>query len=285
MNGILVIDKPEGLTSRDVVNIVSKQLHTTKVGHTGTLDPLATGVLVLAVGQATKIIELLTSNDKEYLAQVQMGIKTDTLDVTGNVLLKKTVETNILEKIPQVLESFQGTYLQEVPIYSAVKVKGKRLYEYARSGQVVALPKRNVTIKKIDLVTLDQTTFTFSCHVSKGTYIRSLIRDIGKKLELPCTMKNLRRTKQGIFSLEDAFTMDDIERENYRFISILDALKDYPKAIVNSDIEKKVRNGVVIPKCFDGKLGVICNQKNELLAIYQENEKDKETVKPWKVFS
>lgn len=285
MEGILVIDKKEGITSRDVVNIVSKKFNIKKVGHTGTLDPLATGALVVAIGKATKIIELLTSDDKEYFVEVKMGIKTDTLDITGNILEEQEIKEENLEKIKEILESFVGTYLQEVPVYSAVRVKGKRLYEYARNHEEVNLPKRNVTIKNITLHSIKKDEFSFSCHVSKGTYIRSLVRDIGEKLGIVCTMKTLRRTKQGIFSLDQACTIEDLENDKYNLISLLDALKNYPQVIIDKALEKKIRNGVAIKRCFDGNLGVLYNEEKELLAIYQKDERDEELIKPWKVFS
>lgn len=285
MDGILVIDKPSGMTSRDVVNIVSKSLNIKKVGHTGTLDPLAEGVLVLAVGKATKIIELLTSEEKEYIAQVQIGLLTDTLDITGEVIETKSIPNNITEILPDVLEKFLGTYEQEVPLYSAVHVNGKRLYQYAREKQQVELPKRQVTIKKIELLDQTSETFTFSCHVSKGTYIRSLIRDIGQELKCPCCMKHLKRTKQGIFSLDDAFTIDDIKNQHYQFIPIQKALSSYPKVIIKKEQVKQVKNGVILPKCFNGQYALLCDEEGCLLAIYQENQKDEKTMRPWKVFS
>ena len=151
MDGIIVVNKPKGITSRDVVNNVCKLLNTKKIGHTGTLDPIATGVLVLCVGKATKLVEILTSNDKEYVATVKLGILTDTLDTAGTIIKKKHVnlDKNELEK---VLNSFVGTYNQEVPIYSAIKINGKKLYEYAREKKEVILPKRMVEIKKIELL-------------------------------------------------------------------------------------------------------------------------------------
>ena len=151
MNGILIIDKPKGITSRDVVNNVIKIFNTKKVGHTGTLDPLATGVLVVCVGKATKLVSELTSTDKEYIASVTLGIKTDTLDSMGSVLFSEDA-IKAKEEIINVLNSFIGSYEQEVPIYSAVKINGKKLYEYAREGIDIELPKRKVEIKEIELL-------------------------------------------------------------------------------------------------------------------------------------
>ena len=151
MNGILLVNKEKNYTSRDIVNIVSKKLKTRKVGHTGTLDPLATGVLVLCIGNATKLVEILTSTEKEYEAEIILGIKTDTLDITGNILKEEnTFKTK--EEIESVLQKMTKKYEQTVPIYSAVKINGKKLYEYARNNEEIELPKRMVEIKKLELI-------------------------------------------------------------------------------------------------------------------------------------
>ena len=159
-NGILIINKDKGYTSRDVVNIISKEFGTKKAGHNGTLDPLATGVLVICLNRYTKLNELLASNEKEYIAEVTLGIKTDTLDREGKVLEEKETVVN-KEDLEKTLKKYETTYEQEVPIYSAVKVNGKKLYEYARSGEKVILPKKKVTIKKIELLKFKANKFTF----------------------------------------------------------------------------------------------------------------------------
>lgn len=273
------------MTSRDVVNILNQQFHIQKIGHTGTLDPLATGVLVIAIGQATKIIDLLTSEEKEYVATVQMGMETDTLDVTGNILKQESVPSFSFEQIEEVLSHFLGTYEQEVPLYSAVHVNGKRLYQYAKEQQEVTLPKKTVTIHNIKLLQKRQDTFSFSCRVSKGTYIRSLIRDIAKQLQVSCCMKELVRTKQGNFTLEEACSIEDIKANRYHLFTIEEALSTYPKVVVSKENVKKVQNGVILPKQFTGKKALLCDENGKLLAIYQENSKDPHTMRPWKVFS
>ena len=154
-NGILIIDKEKGVTSRDVVNQVCKKLSTKRIGHTGTLDPLATGVLVLAVGEATKLVPFLTSSEKEYIAEVLLGVFTDTLDITGNTLKEEKVQVSE-DDVRQVLEDFPKRYEQEVPKFSAVHVGGKRLYEYARSDIEVVLPKREVEIKELELLSFEK---------------------------------------------------------------------------------------------------------------------------------
>ncbi len=283
MDGIIVIDKPQGVTSRDVVNLVAKKFHTSKVGHTGTLDPLATGCLVIAIGQATKIIELLVDHDKTYVAEVKMGYRTDTLDISGQILEKTEVPPLDAKELTRHLEHFVGTYEQEVPLFSAARVNGKKLYQYARAGQEVTLPKRPVTIEEIKLLNLSPDSFTFSCHVSKGTYIRSLIRDIGNELKIPCVMQNLRRTNLGIFSLEDACTIDDLEQDHWKLFSIPEVLKD-PVITLNEEEARQVMNGMKLPKRFSGPRGVLLDPKGTLLAIYQEDAKDPTKMRPWKVF-
>lgn len=282
MNGIILIDKPKDYTSRDIVNIVSKKLQTKKVGHTGTLDPLATGLLVLCIGKTLKLSEPLVSTKKEYIATMTFGIETDTLDITGNIVKRDSKTKKITTKdIETVLKKYTGKIIQEVPKYSSVKVNGKKLYEYARKGEEVVLPKREVEIFNIEpLSEINNNTFTFKCTVSKGTYIRSLIRDIGVSLGTYATMSDLRRTKQGIFNIEDAYTLEDIENNNYKILDAKDVLK-LPKVIVDKNLEFKVKNGQVLTKFFKEDKAMIINQNNELLAIYQK--KDDTYVKPYKM--
>ena len=287
-SGILIINKPKDMTSRDVVNIASKKLGTRHIGHTGTLDPIATGVLVLGVNEGCKIIELLTSVEKEYIAEVLVGVETDTLDSTGKVINTYNIENLDDSKINEVLNSFIGKYEQEVPKYSAVHVDGKRLYEYAREGLDVVLPKREVEIKEIELVSsLEKENnlykFSFRVVVSKGTYIRSLIRDIGLKLGVACTMNNLKRTKQGNFNINDSISLEEIDSS--KLTSIQDAL-GYSRLTVeaNTDLENKIKNGAILNIQLDQDYLLILNDNNELLAIYQPYSKDISKCKPYKVF-
>ena len=177
---VLLVNKEKNMTSFDVVNEISHLFGIKRVGHTGTLDPLAEGVLIVTIGKATKVVELLTATYKEYIAGVKLGIKTDTLDITGTILNEKEIPD--LSKLNETINNFKKTYLQEVPIYSAVKVNGKKLYEYARNNETIELPKKEVTIEEIELLEQKEDTFTFKTLVSKGCYIRSLINDIGKSL-------------------------------------------------------------------------------------------------------
>lgn len=281
LSGVLVIDKEKGMTSRDVVNIVSRYFYTKKVGHTGTLDPLATGVLVLTIGKATRISELLTATLKEYIAKVKLGILTDTLDITGTVLKKENVPKFL--PISEVLASFQKTYLQEVPIYSAVKVKGKKLYEYARENKEVILPKKEVTIQSIELLEQCTDTFTFRTTVSKGTYIRSLIRDFSVSLGISATMMELRRSRQGHFSLEQAFSLAEIKEGKAKLLTLEEALSNYPQIMVDEVVEQKVKNGQKLwnREQLEGTF-VVLNQQKKLLAIYRG---EGEQLLPWKVLT
>ena len=269
-SGIIVVNKPSGYTSREIVNIISQKLKTKKVGHTGTLDPLASGVLVICFGKATKLCELLTSEKKEYIAEVILGVNTDSLDITGNILSEE-YKYIAKEDIEKALKSFKKTYDQEVPLYSAVKVNGKKLYEYARSGTKVMLPKKKVTIYDISLLDYnfkEKVTFTFKCTVSKGTYIRSLIRDIATSLNTYGTMTSLTRTRQGKFTLDDVFSLETIKNDNYKVLKITDVL-DIPKKIVNDEMKRKIINGGKIKN--EGTI-LYVDKDNNPLAIY-ENEK------------
>lgn len=288
MNGVIVVNKEKDYTSRDIVNIISKKLNIKKVGHTGTLDPLATGVLVICVGKATKLVELLTCEDKEYIAEVILGISTDTLDITGNILKEKDViinKTSILE----CLNKLQGEYEQEVPIYSAVKINGKKLYEYARNNEEVKLPKRKVKIKKLELIgdikySDSKTIFKIKCLVSKGTYIRSLINDIATNLNTIGCMKSLIRTKQGNFKIENSYSLEDIKNDNYELLDIDNLLDNLYVVKVDNYLENKIRNGSILKNLYKDDVIVFKNLNNELLAIYQIYEKDKTKIKPWKMF-
>ena len=270
-NGILIINKDKDYTSRDVVNVISKEFGTKKAGHNGTLDPLATGVLVICLNRYTKLNKLLASNEKEYIAEVTLGIKTDTLDIEGTVLEKKEtyIKKNDLEK---ALQKFVGDYEQEVPIYSAIKVNGKKLYEYARSGEEVILPKKKVTIKKIELLDFEGDKFTFKCLVSKGTYIRSLIRDILDDLGVIGTMSNLTRTKQGIFAIKDAYSLEEVRKGNYKLLNIKDVL-DIDKVTVSNDLKFKILNGNKIKGNYSDMV-LFLDEDGRELAIYKKDNDD-----------
>ena len=282
--GILIIDKPKGYTSRDIVNTVGRFLGTTKVGHCGTLDPIATGVLVIGVDSGLKILEFMGHDTKEYIARVKYGIKTDTLDITGNIIEENKEYHVDNKKLKKVLKEFKTKYLQEVPLYSSVKLNGVRLYKYAREGKEVELPKREVEILEIELLESYEDGFSFRCLVSKGTYIRSLIRDIGERLGVLCTMEELRRTKQGVFDIENSYTLSDIENNNYSFIPLAKVLENFYSTIVDSDMEFKIKNGALLPNIYNEEMVVFKNIKGEVIGIYEPYVKDINKIKPIRVF-
>ena len=287
MNGIIVVNKEENYTSRDIVNIVSKALKTKKVGHTGTLDPMATGVLVICVEKATKLVEILMDHDKEYIAEVCLGVNTDTLDITGNILNEEDINVS-KEDIINVLDSYIKTYDQEVPVYSAVKVKGKKLYEYARNNKEVKLPKKKVTIHDIkligDVVYKDNKTyFKIKTRVSKGTYIRSLIRDIGKSLNTYGCMTSLIRTRVGDFSISDAISLDDIKNNNIKMMDTKLALTNYKQVTTDTKLENKIKNGSIIPNIYNEEEILFLDQNGNLLALYKKYDKNPDFLKPWKM--
>lgn len=286
MNGIIVLNKEANLTSREVVNKVCKILNTKKIGHTGTLDPFATGLLVLCIGKYTKLASIITNYEKEYVALIELGTLTDTLDITGSVI-KKEYTHFTSSQIDKVLKEMTTTYLQEVPIYSAIHKDGKRLYELARNGINVKLPKREVTIKslvRISDVTYHngKTRFMIKTTVSKGTYIRSLARDIALKLKTIGIIISLNRTKLGDFKIEDSYTIEDIKNNNFKLVSDDEIFKDYFRVTVNQELETKIKNGAILPNIYKKLPVAFYNEQGKILALYKKYQEDK--IKPFKTF-
>lgn len=281
LNKIILINKEKNYTSRDIVNIISKKFKTKKVGHFGTLDPLATGLLVIGINSLTKIGNFPLFDDKTYKAEVLIGTSTDTYDITGNIM-KQEIKDITQTKLEQTLKSFIITYNQEVPIFSATKVNGKKLYEYARKGEKVTLPKKEVTIYDIKDIKLykknNNKYFSFICKVSKGTYIRSLINDISKKLDIPLCMSNLERLSQGIFNIKDANTLEDIKNDNYKLLDIRDIL-DVKVVEIPKNQEKIIQNGGVIPKTSNNY--ILYTKDKEDLFLYGPY---KDKMKPYLTF-
>ena len=270
MNGLIVVNKKTDMTSRDVVNILCKKFNTKSIGHTGTLDPIATGVLVCLIGRYTKLVNIITAHEKEYIATLKLGILTDTLDITGNIIDTKKYDED-LNKINEVLKSFIGKYMQEVPSYSAIIVNGKRLYKYAKENIKVELPKREVEIYNIKLLEYNQDIIKFKVKVSSGTYIRSLIRDIGQKLNTYATMTNLIRTKVGNYDINTSYTIDDIKNDNYDLLTYKDIFKDYKIYELNDNEYFKVKNGQKIKLDINDK-EVVFTYKNEYIALYEKED-------------
>ena len=290
MDGILIVNKPKQYTSHDIVAKVKKITHQ-KVGHTGTLDPMATGVLPLLLGQGTKLSKYLIDHDKVYEATIQLGAKTDTADAEGKVIEEKQVNFQNLdmENVQKVLQSMKGKQIQLPPIYSAIKVKGKKLYEYARENKEVEIPKREIEIYDIQLLEVkkQEATISFRVHCSKGTYIRTLCENITEKLETVGYMKELIRLQVGEFKLEQSVTMEQIEenKENPLFwqshvISIQSFFKDLPELSLTQKeyvlffngvkLFRKVKNGYYNIKTSTGEwmgIGIVEEQflKRELL--------------------
>lgn len=269
MNGILIVNKSEGFTSRDVVNKLSKVFNTKKIGHTGTLDPIAKGVLVVVIGKYTKLCEDLTQTYKEYIATFKLGILTDTLDITGKILDEKDV-TVTEEEIRNVIASYKCVYDQEVPIYSSVKINGRKLYEYARNGENVVLPKRKVDIKNIEVIDINKDIVKIKCLVSKGTYIRSLIRDIGSSLNTFATMTDLIRIKQGIFDIMDSYTLEDIENGNYKLIDLEDVMDIC--VIDDNTYLKDVTNGVKLKLNIKNEYILFKHEGNNIALYKKDND-------------
>ena len=247
MDGILLVDKPRGYTSHDVVNVLRKAYHTKKVGHTGTLDPDATGLLVVGLNKGTKIMKYLNQDDKEYVATICFGVATDTLDATGAIVATSSLTD--LSHVDDVLQSFQGEYVQTPPMYSAVKYNGKRLYEYAREGiDIPDRPSRMITIHAIERigdVTMedDRAYATYRVHASKGVYVRVLSYDIGQRLGMAAHNFALRRTKAGAFHLDDAMPLDDIIQTTPPPIPMAAALRDLEPVVATPQQIEDIRHG------------------------------------------
>lgn len=263
MDGILLINKEKNMTSHDVVNKVRRVFHTKKVGHCGTLDPDATGVLVLCVGKATKALQFLTSEEKQYIATLSLGKSTDTYDASGKVIEEK--EFSGVENVEEVLKSFIGKQKQIPPIYSAIKVNGKKLYEYARNNQEVEIEPRDIEILDIELLNIKDNTIQFKVDCSKGTYIRSLCVDIASSLGYPGHMSDLIRSRSGAFRLEDCYSLEQLENQDVQFLSLEEAFASYEKYVLED--ENIVYHGKTIPSDIDHNV-VVVNKEGKVLAVY-----------------
>ena len=265
MDGIILVNKPSGMTSHDVVNKLRRILKTKKVGHCGTLDPDAIGVLVVCVNKATKVLQFLTSESKEYVATLSLGTSTDTYDASGKIIETKEFYALDNNEIVACFNNFIGSQEQKPPIYSAIKVNGKKLYEYARAGEQVEVPTRSVTVNHLEILQIENNLIKFKVGCSKGTYIRSLCYDLAKALGYPGHMKDLIRTKSGNFSLENCFTLEQIENGEYTTVSLEEALNSYQQLVV--DDEKIIFHGKKIKSDLNEQV-VILNRQGKALAMY-----------------
>ncbi len=275
MDGIIIINKEKNYTSNDVVSIV-KKITKSKVGHTGTLDPNATGVLPLLIGNATKISKYLINHDKEYQVVLQLGVRTETADVEGKVIEEKEVTSEMLNKdnIEEKLQQFIGKQEQIPPIYSAIKVNGKKLYEYARKGQEVELKPRQIEIYSIQLIEVNEKEkqISFKVKCSKGTYIRSLCEDISKKLGTVGYMKELNRLQVGEFYIKDAVTISEmkekIEEGNLEnIITIEEIFKDKSQIKLTQKQLGQYMNGVKVDTEKEDGIYRIYNIDNTFIGL------------------
>ncbi|QKS71392.1 tRNA pseudouridine(55) synthase TruB [Paenalkalicoccus suaedae] len=298
--GVLPLWKPRGITSFDAVQRARRFYKTKKAGHTGTLDPDVEGVLPICIGKATKIVEYLTADKKVYAGEVTLGFSTTTEDASGEVVDQKRVDREITEEeVDRVLASFEGELSQVPPMYSAIKVNGKKLYEYARAGLSVERPVRQITIYSLtrtsDIRQEDgKLTFSYEVECSKGTYVRTLSVQIGEKLGYPAHMSDLVRLESGAFKKEDCFTLEQIEakaeigQERSLLLSVEHALSRFPVITVSPELEEKVRNGAIIDTPEEvnklaGDFIALYNQNQECLALYKHDPKRAGMMKPEKM--
>ncbi len=293
---IINVLKPPGMTSFDVVGYTKKVLKISKCGHTGTLDPAAAGVLPLCINRGTKVIPFLPEEEKEYIALIRLGIITDTLDIDGKVLeTDDNWKSLSVEDIIKTIDCFKGEYKQKPPIYSAIKKNGKRLYHYARNDENVEIEKRKIEIKNIKILNIDLPIIKIKVNCSKGTYIRSLARDIGEKLGTNSYLKNLLRTKSGPFKLEDTILVDEISKNNLDNITIsIDEPFDYRKLEVKDYAFKYAINGTkLLEKNFkdwpsDLEIGerflIYCKEQFISISEVKLNEDEIIYIQPLRVF-
>jgi len=289
-DGILVINKPAGITSHDVVAKLRKAYGMKKVGHTGTLDPMVDGVMVVAFGKATKLVQFMMDEGKVYDVGIQLGIATDTEDVTGTVVatqaITETLNVHIQRNVQETLQSFIGTYNQIPPMYAAIKINGKKLYEYARNNEVIERAPRKLRVFSIDYDEASyqydesMSTFDFTVHGSKGLYVRTLCVDIGRKLGVPATMRTLTRIASGRYTIDDAHDLAAVVVNPPALIPLKDVQLSYPRVYVTEAIAMKLRQGYKLPhhlveQSFGrGVLFAVYNELDgQLIGIYEQSEK------------
>lgn len=263
MDGILLVNKPQGYTSHDVVNKLRRILKTKKIGHTGTLDPNVTGLLVILVGKATKALPYLENSDKEYVCKFELGYQSDTEDIWGET--NAQADINLDYDLAATLKEFEGEQLQLPPMISSIKVNGKKLYEYARANQEVERPLRKVTFYELEAY--DNQSFRVKC--SSGTYIRSLVRDLGPKINNLAILSSLERTMVGNYKLDDAFTLEEIEAGNFKLESLESALGYLPKIVFKD--ATRIYHGKEINNTMDYPFAAVYDN-DKVIAIYQQKE-------------
>jgi len=274
LNGIININKPQGITSFDVIRKLRKILSIRKIGHTGTLDPLATGVLIVCVGKATKLVQDIEKKEKEYIAEFDLGYKTDTYDIQGKTLDKVDNFSVTKEELETVLKNYIGDIKQVPPMYSAIKINGEKLYELARRGETIERAARDISIFSLELLEFNGKKVKIKCVVSKGTYIRSLIYDIGEDLKTFATMTSLIRTKVGNENIDNSFTLETIEslkeKEDFSFLYDIETYFNYPNFSISGDKNKKLflnGNTLITPDVKDGLYRVYDSETNIFLGL------------------
>lgn len=281
MNGVLNIFKPKGMSSFDAVRVVKKVAGTGKVGHTGTLDPEATGVLPICIGRATKIIDYIMDSEKVYEVTLKLGIRTTTYDLEGEVLEEIDPSHLTEEEILNSINSFKGEYSQIPPMYSALKQNGVRLYELARKGIEVERKGRLINIHNLEDIKINNPYISMKVTCSKGTYIRSLCYDIGEKLGVFATMMQLNRVKTSVFSQEKSININELTKENINdyILSMEEALEKYDKIIVNKKYVKLLVNGVRVAdgrftkdKVINNKLYRVYDDENNFIGLGERND-------------
>lgn len=248
MDGVMILDKPRGCTSAQALNRVKKAVGAKKAGHTGTLDPFATGVLPVCFNQATKAIPYLGDDIKEYEAEMTLGVSTDTMDDTGTVTGRVSAEHIGGNEVEEVIEGFSGEIMQVPPMYSAAKVSGTKLYTLARAGKEVERRPRRVAIEEIRLLHFSYPKATFYVRCSRGTYVRVIASDAGKKLGCGAHLSELRRLRSGPFSLSDANSIEDVESGNYNILPLDEVLAGYPRVYLEEVLCESVRNGIPVSR-------------------------------------
>ena len=254
MDGVMILDKPKGYTSAQALNRVKKAVGAKKAGHTGTLDPFATGVLPVCFNQATKAIPYLRDDIKEYEAEMTLGVSTDTMDDTGTVIGRVDAGHIGREDVDEVIEGFAGEIMQIPPMFSAAKVSGTKLYSLARAGKEVERKPKRVTIEEIRLLDFSYPKATFYVKCSRGTYVRVIASDAGRKLGCGAHLSELRRLRSGPFTLSDASSLSDVESGNYNILPLEEVLAGYPRVHLEGSLCESVRNG--IPLCRESLLDV-----------------------------
>ncbi|MGI6608180.1 MAG: tRNA pseudouridine(55) synthase TruB [Erysipelotrichaceae bacterium] len=272
MNGVILVNKPAGITSHDVVVKVRKALNQRKIGHTGTLDPLADGLMILTIGKTTKILPYLSEHFKEYICEMKFGQRTDTLDITGNMIEEKEVSKISKKDLINVLNSFKGISLQKAPMYSAKKIEGKPLYKLARKNIEIERKSFEIVIKEIELLEYINNSITFRVLCSTGTYVRVLTQDIAEKTGNIAVMTKLTRTMIDKYSLKDAFTINQITEGNYKLLSAYELLSDY-RYIELGDLTR-VYQGQRMKFDFCTDDIVMITKNKEIIAAYQRNNED-----------